>query len=148
MRALVTARMGRANFLFGILGLAIAWVAAQFALSGWLNLMLELGPKTRFEAFGTAPPLLLAAALALDIALFWFVARRLRDIGVPGWGALGLLLVPLFGSVGLILLIGGLIALVALPGQIGPNRFGPDPRGWTSRAQYDAQGERLRSGKL
>lgn len=58
---------------------------------------------------GTAVPLISAAV------------RRLHDTGRSGWFYL-LTFVPLVGGV-----IG--IVLLALPGQSGPNEYGPDPKG-------------------
>jgi uncharacterized membrane protein YhaH (DUF805 family) len=54
--------------------------------------------------------------------------------------ALGGALIPL---VLIAVLLAYWLALLLWPGTIGPNRFGPDPRGWDSRAHYDAQRQRL-----
>lgn len=58
--------------------------------------------------FGTLVPVIAAAV------------RRLHDTGKSGWLYL-LILVPFVGSI--IVLV-----LLALPGEPGPNRYGPDPR--------------------
>lgn len=53
--------------------------------------------------------------------------RRLHDRGATGWWALvfpALFLVPLFGLLSPI----AFVIVMALPGNQGPNRFGPDPR--------------------
>ncbi|WP_428054274.1 DUF805 domain-containing protein [Candidatus Avelusimicrobium facis] len=47
-------------------------------------------------------------------------ARRLHDIGVSGWWQL-LLLIPQLGD--LLMLI-----CMMIPGQVGENRFGPEPK--------------------
>ena len=89
--------------------------------------------------------------LALDLVFLWLMVRRFHDQDRPGWLALvpsalvtamwyGL---PLPPSVALLIFLGFLVALF-LPGTIGPNRSGPDPRGWTSVEHYHQQQEALR----
>ena len=78
---------------------------------------------------------------AFALALLWLSVRRFHDQDRPGWIAL----VPYAASalvwVGLPESLGGLVWLaflvgLVLPPTIGPNRFGPDPRGWKSRDHY------------
>ena len=148
MKAVTWSRMGRGNFVFGALGLAIAWAVAQYLVTGAINPMLELGSKFRPEALRGGAADLALVALALDAGLLWFVVRRLHDAGLTGWWSLALIAAPFLSPAGSVLVLGGLIVLVALPGQIGPNPFGPDPRGWTSKAQYEQQQQRLKSGDI
>ena len=64
--------------------------------------------------------------LAAVILMLWaFVAltsKRLHDIGQSGWWTL-IVLLPGVGAFALFLI------LCLLPGNSGPNRYGPDPRG-------------------
>ncbi len=89
--------------------------------------------------------LLAAFAVATWISLATS-AKRLHDVGVSGWWIIPLFLASMAGSavsnaappfgpegivmmiVGLILTLGPIIYLGAVPGQAGENRFGPDPR--------------------
>jgi uncharacterized membrane protein YhaH (DUF805 family) len=97
--------------------------------------------------------------LALSLVFLWLSVRRFNDQDRPGWialiaGALGLVVVPtglgiavtmpvlpMPPAIALILVVGYLIALF-LPGTIGPNRYGADPRGWKSREHFDRQRRR------
>lgn len=59
-------------------------------------------------------------ALGAFVPLLAAGVRRLHDTGKSGWFYL-LCLVPMVGGI-------IIIVLLALPGEPGPNRFGPDPR--------------------
>jgi uncharacterized membrane protein YhaH (DUF805 family) len=59
-------------------------------------------------------------ALGTFVPLISAAIRRLHDTGRSGWFYL-LNLVPFVGGI-------IVIVLLALPGEQGPNRFGPDPR--------------------
>ena len=88
---------------------------------------------------------------ALGLAFLWLAIRRFHDQDRPGWLALipagvaiaASLGVPVPGAAALIIFLGFLVALF-LPGTIGPNRYGPDPRGWKSPEQYRDQQRQLR----
>ncbi|HEX8363991.1 MAG TPA: DUF805 domain-containing protein [Allosphingosinicella sp.] len=93
------------------------------------------------QALALANPVLAAAD---NLIFLWLAARRFQDQDRPGWLALApsafllvVLLVPL-PPVALLGLIAFVIALF-LPGTIGPNRYGPDPRGWRSREHYEEE---------
>ncbi|MEV0889822.1 DUF805 domain-containing protein [Promicromonospora sp. NPDC050262] len=60
-------------------------------------------------------------ALAAFVPLLAAGVRRLHDTGKSGWFYL-LYLVPFVGGI-------IIVVLLALPGEPGSNRFGPDPRG-------------------
>ncbi len=64
--------------------------------------------------------LMLVFALGLLIPSLALGFRRLHDIDKSAWWLL----------IGLIPIIGGLVLLyfAVLPGTVGPNRFGPDPK--------------------
>lgn len=63
--------------------------------------------------------LYVAMAAVAQILLAIGLAQRIRDIGRPGR----------FGLLGLVPGIGNVVALAAafVPGQVGPNAYGPDP---------------------
>lgn len=125
-------RAGRAEFW---------WFNALF----WACILIWLFGSILTEGQGPGlalVPITLAflAALVLLIPSFAVTWRRLHDRGRPGW----IVFLPLFGilviSVSLLeiaaLLFGSLLtilpafytyALLILPGETGPNRFGPDP---------------------
>ncbi|HEX8655707.1 MAG TPA: DUF805 domain-containing protein [Allosphingosinicella sp.] len=99
------------------------------------------------QALALANPLLAAAD---NLIFLWLAARRFQDQDRNGLLALApsaVLLVAMFAPlppvVLLLLLIGFFVALF-LPGSVGPNRYGPDPRGWRSLAHYE---EERRAGR-
>jgi uncharacterized membrane protein YhaH (DUF805 family) len=87
----------------------------------------------------------------LGLVFLWFAVRRFHDQDRPGWLALiptgvaiaASLGLPIPAAVALLVFVGFLIALF-LPGTIGPNRYGPDPRGWKSAEHYRDQQAQLR----
>jgi uncharacterized membrane protein YhaH (DUF805 family) len=106
------------------------------------------GRVTAFHALAFANPLL---ALADNLIFLWLAARRFQDQDRPGWLALvptGAMLVAMFvpypPALALLIVLGFLIALF-LPGTLGPNRYGPDPRGWRSREHYEEERRRGRA---
>ena len=130
-----TSRSTLVGFLVaGILIGLVVW----FVLLGRLR-----GVTDPFAAAAAMPPWLPWLQLGLDLAFLWLAVRRFQDQDRPGWlalvpTALGVAValgVPVPGSVALLLLLGILVGLF-LPGTIGPNRYGPDPRGWKSREHY------------
>jgi uncharacterized membrane protein YhaH (DUF805 family) len=94
------------------------------------------------HALALVNPLLAAAD---GVIFLWLTARRLQDQDRPGWLALApsaLLLVASFVSLPpilVLLLLAGFFVALFLPGSIGPNRYGPDPRGWRSREHYEEE---------
>jgi uncharacterized membrane protein YhaH (DUF805 family) len=88
------------------------WYVALFALAA-----LGLAAVIFVRPIGD---LMVYLMLALLVPYVAFGARRLHDIG---WSTEWLLLhlIP-FG-------VFVMLVVFALPGQVGPNRFGPDPRG-------------------
>lgn len=66
--------------------------------------------------------------LGLIIPMISLAVRRFHDLGQTGW------LVLVFGLLGLIPLVGTLTGIgqliwFAMPGTVGPNQYGPDPKG-------------------
>ncbi len=94
------------------------------------------------HALALANPLL---AIADNLIFLWLAARRFQDQDRPGWLALApsaflalAIFVPLPPLLVLLFLIGFVVALF-LPPTLGPNRYGPDPRGWRSREHYEEE---------
>lgn len=131
-----------------ILG-SVGTFAADFASTGRVNLMLNLG--FRFDAL-TAPAdyawWRVAAEAVFGLVLIHMAVGRLHDISRPGWWLALLVALPYAGeAIGLpeiafVSLIGWL-ALIFWSPTIGPNRYGADPRGWQSREQFEAQEAKL-----
>jgi uncharacterized membrane protein YhaH (DUF805 family) len=64
------------------------------------------------------------AIIVPSIALF---VRRLHDINQTGWIALGLYILGVVPIVGLLTSIAQIVIGV-IPGTVGPNKYGPDPK--------------------
>ncbi len=125
-----------------IVGGVVVFVASLLYLKGGSGASI-LGPLLSFwQSFGGP---------VLGLVFLWLAVRRFHDQDRPGWLALvptgvGLaasLGLPIPGIVSLLVFLGFLIALF-LPGTIGPNRYGPDPRGWKSPEHYRDQQRQLR----
>jgi uncharacterized membrane protein YhaH (DUF805 family) len=134
------------NFLIiNIVASVVLWFLFLFRLREELQ-HTELPLRT----FATSPLWLQLLALGINLIWLWLAVRRFHDQDRPGWlallpmafGILAALGVPLPLELALLVLIGFLIALF-LPGTIGPNSYGPDPRGWQSREHYLEQQEAL-----
>jgi uncharacterized membrane protein YhaH (DUF805 family) len=79
---------------------------------------------------------LLLWLLATIIPSLAVTVRRLHDRNMSGWYLLGfivvvfvLAMIPVLGTLVVLLLEIGWIVLMALPGTPGPNKYGPDPLG-------------------
>lgn len=102
-----------------------------FVVTVWLDTVLPTGGE-RIVRYETAPGLWSYAVensggwitglfgLAMLIPWFALAVRRLHDLGRSGLWLL-LLLVPLFGSL-------ALLVFFLTDSQRGPNRYGPDPK--------------------
>jgi uncharacterized membrane protein YhaH (DUF805 family) len=87
---------------------------------------LEMGP-----VFYIGAGLLGLFGLAIIIPSIAVVVRRLHDRDMSGWWYLGFILASMIPIVGIIAGI-AMQVLLLLPGTVGPNRFGPDPKDPTS----------------
>jgi uncharacterized membrane protein YhaH (DUF805 family) len=103
----VQGRIGRAEYA---LGLGFIY-SVNFAVLFYLLLHDEMHGLTLLG--------LTLLSLPLVVALAVVIAKRCHDIGLPGTFFL-LILVPVLG-------LGWLIALAFLPGNPGPNAYGPAP---------------------
>jgi uncharacterized membrane protein YhaH (DUF805 family) len=96
----------------------------EYALGVGLVVAVNLAIFTFLAARDAiAPPVLLLVlllCLPLLVAQLVLVAKRCHDIGLPG-SYLLLLFVPVLG-------LAWLVALGVLPGNPGPNAYGPAPR--------------------
>jgi uncharacterized membrane protein YhaH (DUF805 family) len=131
-------RTSRSTLVGFLVAGALVGLVVWFVLLGRLR-----GVTDPFAAAAAMPPWLPWLQLALDLVFLWLAARRFHDQDRPGWlalvpTALGVAValgLPVPGSIALLVLLGILVALF-LPGTIGPNRYGADPRGWRSREHY------------
>jgi uncharacterized membrane protein YhaH (DUF805 family) len=108
--------------LFNIIVAIVAGILA--VLLGGVNFETgEIGPAG-YVIFG----LLGLYALAIIIPSIALFVRRLHDINQTGWIYLGLILL---GVVPLINLLASIaqIVIACIPGTVGENKYGPDPKG-------------------
>jgi uncharacterized membrane protein YhaH (DUF805 family) len=149
-------RAGRTVLFFWLLLGSLGFAAVKFRVFGMLDLSPHLGLRLDALARPELYPLwYLALELLFDLALAVVAIGRLHDMDKPGWWLAGLVAptgmvaltrlagLPGAGLLGLVLLPFWL-ALLAWPGTFGRNRYGADPLGWESRAQYEAQMQALR----
>jgi len=69
--------------------------------------------------------------LAMLVPSVAVTVRRLHDRDMSGWWYLGVIIVGAIPFVGFLANI-PILVLMALPGTLGSNRFGPDPKGTDS----------------
>ena len=148
-------RLGRGDFFFAILALNAAYLAAASYFSGGLFLSLAAGMRSAPALWGVQPIWVTLLGLGVDFVMASLISRRLQDADYPGWYFLGWIAllwgVSLVPGLGLLALVIGLAALLApffLKPIVGPNRFGPDPRGWKSKEHFQEQEDRLKSGDI
>jgi uncharacterized membrane protein YhaH (DUF805 family) len=141
----LTGRTKRTSILLYIVAPILIWILL------WLAGDIA-GPGRRGAALSPEAAAAIAAAApwissAWSLLFLWLAWRRFQDHDRPGWLALVptayayalwlpplrlLVLLPeLAALVGLVLLLALLVGLF-LPPTVGPNRYGPDPRGWRS----------------
>jgi uncharacterized membrane protein YhaH (DUF805 family) len=130
-----------------------AWLVLSsiaFTLIDWfafrrLDLTINLGFRfNAIEQIGFLPVWRVALEVAFDVALATVAVARLHDASYSARWLAAILaltaasLLPGAGSLAFVALIAW-VAIIFLPPSVGPNRFGADPRGWTSREHFDAQ---------
>ncbi len=84
----------------------------------YVVLMIVLG-VIAFATAGLAAVLIWLLAIVVAIPGCFVGAQRCRDFGWTGWA----ILITLIPGIGFIFYI----ALFFIPGDVGPNRYGPDP---------------------
>lgn len=87
-----------------------------------------------FSLLGYVPFMLFY--LAILIPTIAVQVRRLHDRDMSGWWLLGFYICSAIPVVGFLVSI-GLLVLMCLPGTIGPNRYGPDPKDPHGREDID-----------
>jgi uncharacterized membrane protein YhaH (DUF805 family) len=121
---------GRARpseYWFWYLAVAAAYTVVFVAFM--IPALVTMDPVTQEPGvLGTIGSVLwIVIALGTVVPMISAAVRRLHDTGKSGWLYL-LTFIPLVGGI-----LG--IVLLALPGQSGPNEYGPDPKGQTVPVQ-------------
>ena len=142
-------RVSRSTLFFWLLLSAVGFNLIDWFAFHTLDLTINFGFRTRAIAMPDSFPLWRTALeVAFDAALAIVAIARLHDADRPAWwlaaiASLAIVsLIPGAGFLGLVALVGW-VAIFFLPPSIGPNRFGPDPRGWVSREQFEQQEREL-----
>ncbi|MGW8566160.1 DUF805 domain-containing protein [Isoptericola sp. NPDC055881] len=119
--ATFTGRARRSEFWFWYLFLAIIGVVASIVLGVVAATSVDPDTATMGAGFTVATSLFSLVYLAVLLPTLAVSVRRLHDQDKSGF----------FWFLGLIPFVGGIIMIVlyAQPGTMGPNRFGPDPKG-------------------
>lgn len=120
-------RARRSEYWFWYLAVSAAYVVVFVALM--IPALITMDPVTQEPGvLGTiGSVLLIVIGLGTAVPMISAAVRRLHDTGRSGWFYL-LAFIPFIGG-----FIG--IVLLAVDGEPGPNRFGPDPRFETAPAQ-------------
>ena len=100
-----------------------------FAVLGGLAVGLGADYQTgEFSAMGGLLFGLLGLyALAIIIPNIALLVRRLHDINQTGWIALALYVAAVIPVIGLLASIAQIV-IGCIPGTVGPNKYGPDPK--------------------
>ena len=128
-------RSRRSEFWYAYLANCIIWLLLSILMTVSVGTSISLAeqrgilsgnalvPAADSMVFSTIMVILLAVyAVATFIPLLAMCVRRLHDSGKSGWFYL-IGLIPYAGSI-------IMIVLYALDSQIGPNQYGPNPKGW------------------
>jgi uncharacterized membrane protein YhaH (DUF805 family) len=71
--------------------------------------------------------LLLLYSLGIIVPSIALFVRRLHDINQTGWIYLGLVILGFVPLIGLLASIAQIV-IACIPGTVGPNKYGPDPK--------------------
>jgi uncharacterized membrane protein YhaH (DUF805 family) len=132
--------------LIGVLFLiSIAKFLVDLGSRGRIELTFNLGFS--FDALSNPasyPLWRVFVEVVVGLIIAYMVVGRLHDISRPGWWLAVIIALPFIGeAIGLpeIAFLSLIIwlALLFWSPTIGPNIYGPDPRGWKSREHYDTQ---------
>jgi uncharacterized membrane protein YhaH (DUF805 family) len=129
-------------FVFSLLGAVALWFYGLTAFRAHFQ-EIRAGDIAAFRQ-AWAPSWLLWVQIAVGLIFLWLAVRRLHDQDRPGWLALAPAVLSLLAALlplDALAALAGLADLVLLvflfmPPTIGPNRYGPDPRGWRSSEHY------------
>lgn len=142
-------RISRGHFFFWLLGIEI--LLSTLERWGYSRPKLTLDVGFRFTAihhYDAFPVWQTLLDIVLNLLFAVLATARLHDASYSGrWviALVGLAMASMFAftsSLGAIALLGW-IAIFVLPPSIGPNRYGPDPRGWKSRDHFEQQQKEL-----
>ena len=119
-------------WMFAVFNLIVFAVLGGITFAGMGNLDALMAPgSTAAPEFGPmvylGGGLLGLYVLATIVPNIAVVVRRLHDRDMSGWWYLGVIVAGMIPLVGILANIGFLV-LMFLPGTVGPNRFGPDPK--------------------
>lgn len=113
------------------------WPALMNLIIGWTLTGLSILLGGGLSAFSTYS-LNMVGWFFYGIALLWSLAtfipnlsvsvRRLHDRNMSGWWILGAIIALIIPLVNLVAMI-AYIVIMAMPGTVGPNKFGADPKG-------------------
>jgi uncharacterized membrane protein YhaH (DUF805 family) len=138
-------RMSRSNAFVGLILLSVGFISVDWFAFNRVNVMLVFG--LRFDAlrnFDAVPIWRIAFEFAANLLLCVGAIARLHDASYSTKWLVTVLalsfasMMPFASSLAFVSLIAWII-IIFLPPSIGPNRFGPDPRGWKSREHFANQ---------
>ena len=118
---------------FVLLNIIIYIVLGAIMMAGGFSMAQMAAPPTGGEMPGFGPVFYVGAgllglwALAIFIPNIAVMIRRLHDRDLSGWWLLGYIVASMIPFVNFIAGIAMLVVLL-LPGTVGPNRFGNDPK--------------------
>jgi uncharacterized membrane protein YhaH (DUF805 family) len=118
---------------FALLIFVVYLILAAIMMVGGFPMAALTGDPTAAAAMEVGPlfyiggGLLGLFALGIIIPGIAVVIRRLHDRDMSGWWYLGFIVASLIPLVGFLAGI-AMLVLMFLPGTVGPNRFGPDPK--------------------
>lgn len=129
-------RARRSEYWWVVLAFALVFgigAALLFTIGGGMNSYGE----PSFNVIGYALAAILGIGyLAIIIPMIALVVRRFHDLNQTGWLYLGFIVLSLIPLVGLIASI-GLLIWFCMPGTVGPNKYGEDPKGGVNVGAFD-----------
>ena len=129
-------------WMFALLNAIIYGVLAilVFGTGNGLDSFAEVDPNDTLEIYSS-----LFSGVGILFVIWWLIVliptisvsvRRLHDRDMSGWWYLGFIVGGMIPFVGPLISI-ALLVVMALPGTIGPNRFGEDPLNPTSAEVFE-----------
>lgn len=137
-----TGRSRRKEFWMFVLLNVIVYIVLGIVVGilGGFGDLAAVDPNDTIGVYGA-----MFGGVGLLFAVWWLAVllptiavsvRRLHDLGFSGWWYLAFIVGSMIPLVGILVSIAFLIVM-ALPGNDGPNRFGPDPKNPTSSAVFE-----------
>jgi uncharacterized membrane protein YhaH (DUF805 family) len=135
-----TGRSRRMEYwMFTLLNLIVGIILAVvvFGTAGLADMSdPDANPDGFAALFGGAGLLFLLYFAVILIPSIAVSVRRLHDRDMSGWWYLGFIVGSMIPFVGFLISIAFLV-LMLLPGTVGPNRFGEDPKGGVSAEVFE-----------